>query len=90
MKVAASTAVRPFVDDDAYLTPTQVSTYSGISRRNLDRFMRRPLQPLPFYRVGRNVLIRRSEFDAWMRRFRHDEDQTVRLNNEIDDLLKGL
>jgi hypothetical protein len=37
--------------------------------------------PLPFYTVNRRVLVRRSDFDAWMARRRHgpqDSDEEIR------------
>jgi excisionase family DNA binding protein len=55
---------------DPYLSLRAVSAYSGLSVRKLREFLAAPFNPLPCYRVGGKVLVRRSEFDAWISRFR--------------------
>ncbi len=55
---------------DPYLTLRALAAYSGCSIRWLrDRLT--DSDPLPCYRLpGGKVLVRRSEFDAWIARFR--------------------
>ena len=62
--------------DDAYLSLRALATYSGISLRQLRCYLARaplprdpraPLPPpLPHYRLGRRLVVRKSEFDQWM------------------------
>lgn len=57
---------------DAYLSLRELSRYSSISLRSLRRALSDRRHPLPHYRPGgRKVLVRRSEFDRWMRQFKH-------------------
>jgi len=51
---------------DEYLTLKDLSLYSKISIRQLERLVHRPINPLPHVRNGRRVLVLRSAFDAWI------------------------
>ena len=57
---------------DPYLSLKALATYSGLSTRTLRGFIDRPpAEALPCYRVtGGKLLVRRSEFDAWMAQYR--------------------
>ncbi len=50
------------------VTAEYVQGYSGLSRRTLQTLVNDDTDPLPSYRVGGKLLVRRSEFDAWMAR----------------------
>jgi excisionase family DNA binding protein len=52
--------------EDRYLTLVALSAYSGLSVRTLRRHLAATVHSLPRYRVGGRVLVRQSEFDAWM------------------------
>jgi len=47
-----------------------LAKYSGLSVRKLREHIADPLHPLPHYRVGGKIVVQRSEFDAWIARFR--------------------
>jgi len=52
-----------------YLSISELSEYSGISRRTLWDLLKDPANPIPHFRVGsagRIVRVKRSEFDKWM------------------------
>jgi len=55
---------------DPYMALTALSTYSSISKRKLRDFLKDPLHPLPCYRIDGKILVRRSEYDLWVRQFR--------------------
>jgi len=56
---------------DPYLSLRTLSQYSGCSTRWLRDRLTDPHHPLPYYRLpGRKILVRRSEFDAWLARYR--------------------
>jgi hypothetical protein len=45
--------------------------YSTLSKRTLQGCLYDPTDPIPSYRVGSRVLIRKGEFDAWLTRRRN-------------------
>jgi len=55
-------------DGDRYLSRLELVAYSGFSLRTLERLMNRDTDPLPHYRIGHRYRIRRSEYDAWLKR----------------------
>lgn len=56
---------------DPYLTLKALAQYSACSLRWLRYRLGDPHQPLPCYRLpGGKILIRRSEFDAWIAQYR--------------------
>lgn len=64
-KTGASRARPTLKLDDGYLPLTELATYSGLSVRYLQDLLVRPVNPLPHYRFGTKIEVRRSEFDAW-------------------------
>lgn len=71
-------------DPDSYLSLQDLARYSGLSVRTLRKALHDPLHPLPHYRPGgRKVLVRRSEFDRWMARFRQEGPNLDRLVSEL-------
>ena len=64
-RVVVSTQLDPF------LSLRALAGYSGLSIRKLRDFLERPQHPLPCYRVGGKILVRRSEFDLWIAAYRH-------------------
>ncbi len=68
---------------DPYLPLGALSAYAGISKRQLWNLITRPANPLPHYRVGGRVLVRRSDYDAWAAQHRqvgvHVEEKVRRL-----------
>ena len=55
---------------DPYLSLKALAGYSGLSTRTLRDLLTDAYHPLPCYRVGGKILVRRSEFDRWVARFR--------------------
>jgi hypothetical protein len=55
---------------DPYLSLRSLAAYSGCSIRWLRDRLVDASHPLPCYRVEGKVLVRRSEFDVWIARFR--------------------
>ena len=55
---------------DPFLTLKALVAYSGIGLRKLYEYLSDPVHPLPHYRVGGKIVVRRSEFDAWMAAYR--------------------
>ncbi|MBI3989755.1 MAG: helix-turn-helix domain-containing protein [candidate division NC10 bacterium] len=80
-KVRVIEGVALKVDLDPYLSLKALANYSGLSVRKLRDALTDPFRPLPHYRVGGKLLVKRSEFDTWMRCFRQtgrpDVDRVV-------------
>lgn len=74
--------------EDAYLPLTALASYAGLSVRKLREYLTHPVYPLPSYRIGGKVLVRRSEFDVWAQQFRTAPRSTV--NAIVTDVLRGL
>ncbi len=55
---------------DPYWPLKALSGYCGISVRKLREFLDDPVRPLPCYRIGGKLLVRRSEFDTWIAAYR--------------------
>jgi hypothetical protein len=47
-----------------------------------------PLHPFPHYRVGGKILVRQSEFDAWISRYRRVA--SVDIDPIVQEILGGL
>ncbi len=56
---------------DPFLSLRALAAYGGLGVRTLRAYLTDPRRPLPCYRVGAKILVRRSEFDSWMRQHRH-------------------
>ena len=82
---------KPTVDAsraDCYLPLRALSAYAGICVRTLRTRLRDVADPLPHYRVGGKILVKRSEFDAWMRS--HRQRPTERVNELVASVLRSL
>lgn len=55
---------------DPFLSLKALAGYSGLSVRKLREYLDDPAHPLPCYRVGGKILVRRSEFDRWIATYR--------------------
>lgn len=78
--------------ESVFLSLRGLAAYSGLSVRTLRALVHRAAGPLPYYQIANKILVRRSEFDAWMRQFRRGTDTVDRheLNNLVDQVLESL
>lgn len=60
-----------------YLSLRALAGYSGLSLSTIRRRMADPFNPIPTHRVGRRVLVRRTEFDAWLDAQRRNTRATI-------------
>ena len=81
-RVVVSTPLDPF------LSLRALATYSGMSVRTLRGHLEDPHYPLPCYRVGGKILVRRSEFDTWMAR--HRQVGRANIDQLVANVLKDL
>ncbi len=75
-------------EHDAYLPLKALAAYSGLSVRTLRNYLSCAPRPLPSYRVGGKVLVRRSEFNNWMKAFRRLDGD--RVDTIVAEIAKGL
>jgi excisionase family DNA binding protein len=62
---------------DVYLSLRAVGPYlGGVAYRTVKRYRR---LGMPAYRIGGRVLVRRSELDAWLDRFRERRTPTPKV-----------
>jgi hypothetical protein len=72
---------------DRYFPLKALASYSGLSVRRLRSYLTDRAWPLPFYRIGGKILVRRSDFDAWAAQFRRD---SVAIDALADDIMQSL
>jgi lambda repressor-like predicted transcriptional regulator len=72
---------------DAYFSLKALSSYAGLSVRRLRSWLNDRRWPLPYYRIGGKILVRRSDYDVWAARFRRDAAAVDAL---VDDVMQGL
>jgi excisionase family DNA binding protein len=73
---------------DPFLTLKALASYSGMSVRKLREYLAASVHPLPYYRVGGKILVRRSEFDTWMAS--HRQAHGAGVAGIVNDVLQGL
>jgi hypothetical protein len=75
-------------DDAGYLPLRRLAEYSGLSVRRLRDYLHDPVAPLPHFRIGGKILVRRTDYDGWASRFRSNVKASV--DRVVDDLIQGL
>ncbi len=58
-------------DLDPWLSLRGLADYCSLSRRTLQGLVNDTSDPIPSYRVGGKLLVRKSDFDGWMARRRN-------------------
>lgn len=79
----------PAAVDDRYLSLRSLATYAGLSIRTLRGYLGRRHAPLPHYRIGGKILVRRSEFDRWASEFKVVRPH-LDLEALVGDVVRGL
>jgi hypothetical protein len=74
--------------DDAYLPLKALAAYSGLSVRTLRGHLLDPIRPVPHFRIGGKILVRRREFDGWVQQFRVTSPTGI--DAIVDDVLANL
>ncbi|HWU36993.1 MAG TPA: helix-turn-helix domain-containing protein [Candidatus Acidoferrum sp.] len=58
---------------DPYFSLRGLAGYTSLSRRTLQDLVNDTRDPLPSYRLGGKILVRKSDFDRWMTRRRNQK-----------------
>lgn len=69
-----------------WLSLRELTEYAGVCERTLRTWLRRSTDALPAVRVGGKILVRRSEFDAWLERHRMQPNAQV----DVDGIVNGI
>jgi hypothetical protein len=69
-----------------YLNLKTLATYSSCSIRWLRDRLADRVHPLPHYRVGGKVLVKKEDYDSWMAQFRTDRSISE-LDEVVNDVL---
>jgi len=75
-------------EGEGYLPLKTLAAYSGLSVRTLRGYLVHLSRPLPHYRVGGKLLVKRSEFDEWIGGFRAADPAGI--DAVVEDVLRGL
>jgi excisionase family DNA binding protein len=66
----------------------ELTEYAAVSDRSLRQWLHRSSDALPAVRVNGKILIRRSEFDAWLDRHRIQPGDEVDVDGIVSSLLE--
>jgi excisionase family DNA binding protein len=75
--------------DRGWLSLRELTEYASVSERTLREWLHRSTDALPAVRVDGKILVRKSEFDAWLERHRIRPD-SIDVGKIVDDVLKGV
>ena len=73
---------------DPFLSLRALASYACVSVRKLREHLDDPTHPLPHYRIGGKIVVRRSEFDAWMAAYRQVGQADV--GGIVDSVMRDL
>jgi hypothetical protein len=73
-------------DPNSYFDLRGLAEYSSLAVPTLRSYLR-GLRPIPHFKMGGKILVRRAEFDKWMEGFRVDSS---RLEKIVDGVLASL
>src|SRR5262245_56391924 len=73
---------------DPFLSLRALASYSGLGVRKLRDYLADPAHPLPCYRVGGKIVVRRSEFDTWIAAYHQNGRADV--GRIVSDVLRDL
>jgi hypothetical protein len=73
---------------DPYLSLRALSDYCCLSIRTLRHHLQDMTHPLPHFKVGGKVLVRRSHFDAWIATYARNLNAPI--DGVVDDVLRQL
>lgn len=73
---------------DPYLPLRALAQYSGLSVRKLRALLVDPAHPLPHFKIGGKIVVRRSDFDGWIAAYRRRG--RVDVDAAVDEILTSL
>src|SRR5215510_3036320 len=80
--------VRPRVTP-MYFSLRALAVYSGLSNRTLREYLHDRVHPLPHFRVGGKILVKRDDFDHWVTQFRR-VTPAIDVGAIVDDVMRSI
>ena len=71
-----------------YLSLVSLAEVCDLSVRTLRGYLTDPVSPLPHLRTSGKILVKRTDFDEWIQRFKVSRSPT--LDATVDDVMQGL
>ena len=70
-------------DKDRYFDIKGLSEYSSLSVRTLRDYISDDINPLPSYCIRKKILVKQSEFDDWLKKYRTNTEKISQIADEI-------
>jgi excisionase family DNA binding protein len=68
----------------------ELTEYASVSERTLREWLHRSTDALPAVRVDGKILVRKSEFDAWLERHRIQPDAPIDVDGIVNAVLRDM
>ncbi len=75
-----------YLETDRYMPLTEAAKYLGLSRRTLQS----RLKEIRHYRPGGKILVKRSDLDRWMERYRQEPISKDEIDAIVDSVMRSL
>jgi len=76
--------------DRGWLSLRELTEYASVSERTLREWLHRSTDALPAVRVDGKILVRKSEFDAWLERHRIQPDAPIDVDGFVNAVLRDM
>ena len=76
--------------DRGWLSLRELTEYASVSERTLRQWLHRSTDALPAVRVDGKILVRKSEFDAWLERHRIQPDAPIDVDGIANAVLRDM
>ena len=76
--------------DRGWLSLRELTEYASVSERTLRQWLHRSTDALPAVRVDGKILVRKSEFDAWLERHRIQPDAAIDVDGIVNVVLRDM
>ena len=73
-----------------WMSLRKLREYADVSERTVRSWIHSAVDPLPAVRVSGKILVRRSEFDAWLAKHSIKPLEKSDLDDIVKDVLQGL
>ena len=76
--------------DREWFSVRQLTAYAAVSERTVRDWLHRTTDALPAVRVDGKILVKRSQFDAWLERHRIRPEEPVDVDSIVNSLLRDV